>query len=75
MNMPQTCTWAGIYQHAPETLWRRERKKIWKLLLLSAQSPPKRVVTLGQWLLLNILDFVAIGGMLGLWWVHSEGKQ
>ena len=62
MNMSQTCICAGIYQHTQETFWRREMRKIWKLSLLSAQSPPKLLVNLGQWLLLNTLNFVAVRG-------------
>lgn len=62
MNMSQACICAGIYQHAQETLWKREMKEIWKLPLSSAWSPPKLLVNLGQWLLLNTLNFVAVRG-------------
>lgn len=46
-------------------------KKIWKLSLLGG---PKHLVNLGQWLLLNTL-LLSSGGLLGMLWVYSEGKQ
>lgn len=49
-------------------------KKIWKLSLLGGPSPPEHLVNLGQWLLLNTL-LLSSGGLLGMLWVYSEGKQ
>lgn len=48
-------------------------KKMWKLPLLSAQSPPKHLVNLSQWLL-TILNFSGVGGILDILWENSEGK-
>lgn len=65
MKISQACICANINQQAHEILWRREMKKIWKLPVLSAQSLPKHIVNLGQWLL-NILNFSTVEGILDI---------